>query len=217
MSGPTVSVIVPAYRAAGFIGRAVNSLLAQTRQPDEIVVVDDGSPDDTARALKPFGDRVRLIRQANGGAASARNRGIDETTGELIACLDADDYWEPHKLLHQLDILARHPQVGLTSSRFFNEEPGQARVPAHIADVGLFERVLTPRGPETLRVARRVWTSAVLFRRSALGGLRFDTTLRTAEDLDLWTRLVLATSVYLTACASTRRCAPPRTSTCGRA
>src|SRR5262249_40387408 len=161
-----VSVIIPAYRAAGVIGRAVASALGQTRPPDEILVVDDGSPDDVTAALTPFGDHVRLVRQPNGGASSARNRGLDETGGEPIAFLDADDYWEPDKLRRQLDVLALRPEVGLTCSRFYDQVPGQARTPARGGDRELFERVLEPRGPETLLVAKRVWTSAVLFRRS---------------------------------------------------
>jgi cellulose synthase/poly-beta-1,6-N-acetylglucosamine synthase-like glycosyltransferase len=197
MSSPTVSVIIPAYRAAGVIGRAVDSLLAQTRPPDEILIIDDGSPDDVAAALEPYGQRVRLLRQPNGGASSARNRGLDEATGEWIAFLDADDYWEPCKLERQLSLLQAHPEVGLVAGRFFAQTPGQAKRDALPHWRHLFERVLTPRGPDALEVARRVWTSIVLFRRSLLGNHRFDTTLRTAEDVDLWVRLVRTTSVYM--------------------
>jgi glycosyltransferase involved in cell wall biosynthesis len=197
MSDPTVSVIIPAYRAAGVIGRALDSVFTQTRPPHEVLVVDDGSPDDVAAALAPYGQRVRLIRQPNGGASSARNRGLDEARGDLIAFLDADDYWEPHKLRRQLDLLTEHPELGLTAGRFFDQYPGRTERTAQPFDLKLFDRVLTPRGPDVLFVARRVWTSNVLFRRSLLGGQRFDTTLRTAEDIDLWVRLVRTTSVYL--------------------
>src|SRR5262245_13313488 len=117
----SVSVVIPAYRASGTIGRAVVSLLHQTRTPDEILVVDDGSPDDLAAALAPYCDRVTLVRKENGGAASARNLGIDRSRGDLIAFLDADDYWEPTKLERQLSIFRRHPEVGLVASRFYVE------------------------------------------------------------------------------------------------
>src|SRR5579863_7730993 len=119
MSGPTVSVVIPAYKAAHTIGRALDSLLAQTRPADEILIIDDGSPDDIAGAVAPYGDRVTLLRKPNSGAASARNAGLDRVRGEWVAFLDADDYWEPHKLERQLDVLRWHPEVGVIAGRFF--------------------------------------------------------------------------------------------------
>lgn len=197
MSEATVTVIIPAYRAAQTIGRAIDSLLSQTRPPQEILVIDDGSPEDLASALTAYGERVRLHRQPNGGAASARNRGIELATGELIAFLDADDYWEPHKLEHQLALLARHPEVGLVASHSYQEPPGQPRYTYSVLPSRYHDRVLSGRGAETVEVARRIWTSTVVVRRSVLGELRFDTSLVTAEDVDLWIRLVLTAPVYL--------------------
>ncbi len=196
---PTVSVIIPAYRAARTVGRAVDSLLSQTRTPDEILVIDDGSPDDLAAALTPYGERVRLVRQANGGAASARNRGIDLATGEWIAFLDADDYWERGKLERQLAVLQSHPKVGLVAAHYYLEPPGKPRYPNSLPPPQHLDRVLTVQGPETLAVARKIWTSTVLVRRTVLGDRRFDTTLATAEDVDLWVRLVLIAPVYFLA------------------
>lgn len=197
MSEPTVSVIIPAYRAAQTIGRAIDSLLTQTRPPQEILVIDDGSPDDLASTLAAYGERVRLHRQANGGAASARNRGIELATGELIAFLDADDYWEPFKLERQLAILERHPEVGLIAAHSFQELPGEPRYTYPVSPSGYYDRVLSVGGAETVEVARRIWTSTVVVRRSVLAEQRFDTSLATAEDVDLWIRLVLAAPVYL--------------------
>src|SRR5437868_7863345 len=104
VSGLSVSVVIPAYKAARTINRAVESVLGQTRRPAEVLVVDDGSPDgaDLAAALGRYGDRVALFRKPNGGAASARNHGIDRAGGSVIGFLDADDYWEPDKLERQL-------------------------------------------------------------------------------------------------------------------
>ncbi len=192
-----VSVIIPAYRAAHIIGRAIDSLLSQTRPPEEILVIDDGSPDDVSAALASYGERVRLHRQPNGGAASARNRGIDLVGGELIAFLDADDYWEPYKLERQLAILERHPEIGLIAGHFYLEPPGQPRYPNSLPPPWCRDCVLSVRGAETLTVARQIWTSNVLIRRAVLGEQRFDTSLTTAEDVDLWIRLVLAAPVYL--------------------
>jgi glycosyltransferase involved in cell wall biosynthesis len=188
---------MPAYRAARTIGRAIDSLLAQTQQPDEILVIDDGSPDDLPAALAAYGKRVRLHRQPNGGAASARNRGIELATGDLIAFLDADDYWEPHKLERQLTILERHPEVGLVAANFYQQPIGSPRYPLRLPPEAHRDRVLRPRGAEALAVARRIWTSTVLIRREALGDHRFDVTLPTAEDVDLWLRLALNVPVYL--------------------
>jgi glycosyltransferase involved in cell wall biosynthesis len=196
---PTVSVVIPAYRAARTIGRAVESLLAQTRPPAEILVIDDGSPDDLAAALTSYTGRVRLVRQANGGAASARNRGLDLASGELIAFIDADDYWERDKLERQLAILECHPEVGLVAGHFYLQPPGGTRYPNILPPSHYLDRVLRVQGAETLAVARKIWTSTVLVRRSVLGDQRFDTTLVTAEDVDLWIRLVLAAPVYFLA------------------
>jgi glycosyltransferase involved in cell wall biosynthesis len=197
MSAPTVSVIVPAYRAAHTIGRALDSVLAQTVPPKEIAIVDDGSPDDLAAVLKPYGDRVRLIHKTNGGAASARNLGIQESTGELIAFLDADDYWEPRKLEIQLEILRKHPEVGLTSSRWYLEDPDRPRYVPVPLDPHLFDKVQRATGAAALAISHRIWTSTVLVRRSVLGSYRFDEHLKTAEDVELWIRLVLAAPSYL--------------------
>jgi glycosyltransferase involved in cell wall biosynthesis len=197
MSGPAVSVVVPAYQAASTIGRAIDSLLKQSRTPDEILVIDDGSHDDLAAALQPYGDRVQLFRQENGGAARARNRGIELATGELIAFLDADDYWEPDKLERQLAVLKRHSEVGLTAARYYVEPPGKARYANGEPSPRHFDRVLRVQGAECLTLARKMWTSTIVVRRPVLGEQRFDTTLATAEDVDLWIRLVLRTPVYL--------------------
>lgn len=194
---PVVSVIMPAYRAARTIGRAIDSLLAQTRRPDEILVIDDGSPDDLSAALAAYGERVRLHRQGNGGAASARNRGIDLATGTLLAFLDADDYWEHQKLERQLAVLERHPDVGLIAANFYQQPLGQLRYPLRLPPVVHRDRVLRASGAEAMAVARRIWTSTVLVRRETLGDLRFDATLPTAEDVDLWLRLALTVPVYL--------------------
>ena len=198
MTAPLVSVIIPAYRAAHIVGRAVSSVLAQTVAAHEILVVDDGSPDDVGAALAPYGGRARLLRKANGGAAGARNFGLDHCTGGLIAFLDADDYWEPVRLERQLAVLAGRPQIGLIAGRFYSQAPGRERAVNRVGDPALFDRVWDgPPGPTAFEIARRVWTSTVLVRRDALGGRRFDEGLSTAEDMDLWLRLVTSTPTYL--------------------
>jgi glycosyltransferase involved in cell wall biosynthesis len=190
----TVSVIIPYYRASQTIARAVESALGQTVRPYEILVVDDGSPDDARMATKEFGSSVTLIRKPNGGAASARNLGIEQAQGEWIAFLDADDYWEPAKLERQL---ASSEGVGLVGSRWYTEDPGKPRCMPKIEDPEFFGRMFKARGSEAFRVAMNLFTSVMLVRRNALGDQRFDSGLETAEDRDLWIRLVASTDVYL--------------------
>jgi glycosyltransferase involved in cell wall biosynthesis len=198
MNRLSVSVIIPAYRAAKTIGRALDSLLAQTRPADEILVVDDGSPGDFAAAVAGYREPVRLLRKPNGGAASARNYGIEKAGGNVIAFLDADDYWEPTKLERQLAVLRQHPQVGLVAGRFFEQPPGQPRTgPSPFTPAALCDRVHTCSGPEAFAVAMRMWTCTVLVRREVLGEHRFVSGLEPAEDRDLWVRLILSAPVYL--------------------
>ncbi|HKA06178.1 MAG TPA: glycosyltransferase family A protein, partial [Gemmataceae bacterium] len=146
MPSSSVSVIIPAYRAEAFIARALDSVFGQTIQPSEVLVIDDGSPDDLSQAVRPFGDRVTLVRKPNGGAASARNLGLDRARGDFIAFLDADDTWVPHKLEHQLGLFAANPELGLVCGRWFTQSPGQAAVPpVPAADVD-YDRVLAAVG-----------------------------------------------------------------------
>src|SRR5262245_24266804 len=199
MSTLSVSVIIPAYKAARTINRAVESVVSQTREPAEVLVVDDGSPDgaELAAALSRYGDRVTLFRKPNGGAASARNHGIEHASGSVIGFLDADDYWEQHKLERQLDLLDRHPEVGLTANRWYIEQPGQPRTPPVESLDGIYDRAWKPVGPDVFRVACRILTSTVLVRRNLLSGHRFVSGLEPAEDRDLWCRLVAETGVYI--------------------
>jgi glycosyltransferase involved in cell wall biosynthesis len=194
MHRETVSVIIPYYRASRTIARAVESALGQTVRPQEILIVDDGSPEDAAAATKQFGSSVTLIRKANGGAASARNKGIEHAQGEWIAFLDADDYWEPTKLERQL---AFSEGVGLVGGLWFTETPDKPRCVAPVADLRFFGRAFKPRDAEAFHVAMNFWTSVLLVRREALGDQRFVSGLEPAEDRDLWIRLAASTNVYL--------------------
>ncbi len=114
----TVSVVIPAYNAGKSLGRAIDSVLAQTHHPDEIIVVDDGSTDNTADVAHGYGDKVRFIRQENAGASVARNTGIEAAASEWIAFLDADDEWLPRKLKLQTEHLQRNPDLVWTTGNF---------------------------------------------------------------------------------------------------
>lgn len=120
------SVVIPTYNYGRFIGEALRSVFAQTLSPVEVIVVDDGSTDETAEAVAEFGERVRYIRQENAGVCAARNRGVAESSGDLIAFLDADDIWEPTKLEKQAAKFA-DPEVGLVhcGMREFDSDTGE--------------------------------------------------------------------------------------------
>lgn len=113
MNRPLVSVILPVYNGARFIAEAIKSVCTQNYEPMEIIVVDDGSTDDTSNIVRSFKD-ICYIYQLNQGVAGARNTGIHNSKGELIAFLDADDYWASNKLNVQVDCMLKHPHIGYT-------------------------------------------------------------------------------------------------------
>jgi glycosyltransferase involved in cell wall biosynthesis len=109
-----VSVIIPTYNSVRYVTEAIDSVLTQTYRDFEILVVDDGSKDETSEVLtKRYGDSIRYLYKENGGVSSARNYGIERAEGKYIAFLDADDIWLPEKLEKQVDLLEKHPEVGL--------------------------------------------------------------------------------------------------------
>lgn len=110
MTNPTISCVIPVFNGERYLKAAIDSVLAQTRPPDEVIVVDDGSTDGSAGIASVFGERVRCIpRRENKGPASARNFGVARSTGELVSFLDQDDLWHPEKLERQLSCFVRHP------------------------------------------------------------------------------------------------------------
>lgn len=108
-----VSVIIPVYNGEQFLAEAVNCALSQTIAPLEVIVVDDGSTDGSAQIAKSFGARVRYIHKTNAGPASARNMGLKESLGNIIAFLDADDLWPVDKLQIQVECLENNPSVDI--------------------------------------------------------------------------------------------------------
>src|SRR6266542_3165879 len=112
-SQPLVSVIVTTYNQAAYIGETLASVFAQTHEPAEVIVVDDGSTDDTAQQVNRFKGRVHYIYQENQGVAGSRNTGIRAARGELLAFLDGDDVWEREKLAEQVAAVAQYPDSGI--------------------------------------------------------------------------------------------------------
>jgi glycosyltransferase involved in cell wall biosynthesis len=113
MQTSDISVIIPCYNTERYLADAIESILAQEIQPLEILVIDDGSTDESTAVARRFSDRIRFYQQPNNGAPAARNRGIELSTGSLLAFLDADDLWTPCKLGIQLKTLAEHPELDL--------------------------------------------------------------------------------------------------------
>lgn len=180
--------MIPAYNNARFLPAALDSVLAQTIRDLEIVVVDDGSTDDTGRVLDAYLGRVRVIRQGNAGPAAARNRGAREARGRWIAFLDADDAWDQHRLERMLGHLDGHPDVEVVATA--------ARV---MDDRGTPTGQVLPRQSSRGRLTTldfltgdkgTINGSGILIARErflAAGG--FAPAFRTAEDCELWLRL----------------------------
>jgi glycosyltransferase involved in cell wall biosynthesis len=178
-SGQRVSVIIPTYNGAEWIAQAVESVLSQTRAASEVIVVDDGSTDDTRERLEPFMGRIRYERQENQGVAAARNRGLTLATSELIAFLDADDAWHPRKL--ELQVAAMGSGVGVLGTRTF-AWPAMALPESKAGGV-------TKIGRERLAVKNYLTTSSVLMRAEVARAVgEFDRTLHGPEDHDYWLR-----------------------------
>jgi glycosyltransferase involved in cell wall biosynthesis len=194
----TVSAVIPTYNRSALLVEAVESALAQRRPPDEILVIDDGSQDDTAARMATYGDRVRYVRQANAGPSAARNHGFRLARGEFLALLDSDDLWTPDRLERQLEVLQRHPETDVVFGREVLFSAGQADRDWNLHDPEVRRALRETNGPLagalSLLVRENVVpTSTALFRRTLLerAGL-IDESLRQAEDWDLWLRFALA-------------------------
>ena len=120
MISQLISVIIPAYNHAKYLSEAIQSVLNQTYQNFEILIVDDGSTDNTRQVVQNYTDqRIKYIYQENRGLAASRNAGLRVTQGEYVAFLDADDIFLPHKLEVQLDWFEAHPSCGMVFSGFY--------------------------------------------------------------------------------------------------
>jgi glycosyltransferase involved in cell wall biosynthesis len=184
---PRVSVIIPVYNCDRYIGQAIESVLGQTYTDYELLVIDDGSTDSTPEQVNYWSDRLRYIRQENQGVAVARNHGLQLAQGELIAFLDADDWFLPDKLAAQVAMFDQQPQLGIVHS-------GWQRVSAagdRLLDVKPWQTI-----PELTLESWLHWKpvlpSAMMFRRKwLLKTDGFDPRFPPAEDTDLVLRLSL--------------------------
>jgi glycosyltransferase involved in cell wall biosynthesis len=185
MTPPLVSIIIPTYNYGHLVGQAVESALAQTYSQIEVIVVDDGSTDNTAEQLRPYGSRIRVISQANQGLSAARNTGIREARGEWVALLDSDDAFHPRKIERQLQAITAHPELALIGTSIFSTEPPDwATLKMDVPPTVEFFQL------EELVTRTCFAPSSALLRKDVLQKIDlFDTELRSVEDRDMWIRV----------------------------
>lgn len=179
-----VSVVIPTFNRAHLLRRALDSVLGQTHPPHELIVVDDGSTDETASLIRHRYPNVSYLYQSNSGVSSARNRGIKEATGRWIALLDSDDEWLAHKLARQLEALQEVPGMKLCHTDEIWIRNGVRVNPKkkHAKSGGwIFQRCLPLCcvSPSSVLIHRGVFDAVGLF----------DETLPVCEDYDLWLRV----------------------------
>ena len=182
-----VSVIIPTYNCARFLGQAIDSALSQTHAPAEVIVIDDGSTDDTSELLSGYGDRIKAVRQQNRGVSAARNVGAALASGALLAFLDSDDVWLPKKLERQVARFQGEPDLGLVHCGVdeIDKEGRRLRrvqdgLEGWVADdMLMFRRSVILGGGSGAMIPR------ALFKQS--GG--FDVAMSTSADWDLYYRI----------------------------
>ena len=195
-----ISAVIPTYNNAAYIAEAVESILAQTHPVDEIIVVDDGSSDNTEaliEAITKKTGKLAYIKQANQGPSSARNTGIEAASGDWIAFLDADDLWTVDKIAQQIAALDSEPSLKLIAADMSEmDQGGKTIVASVLAKHQLLEQFKTlagsavPRAMAALLTKNFIPTGTVLVERACLiaaGG--FNTDIRFGEDLELWAKI----------------------------
>ena len=184
---PKVSVIICAYNTALYITETLDSVLAQTYQDFEIILINDGSPDNLEEVLQPYYDKIIYFKQPNGGLSSARNTAIQKAHGKYVTLLDSDDVWLPNYLETMVSLMETNPSVDLyyPNALLFGE---------HHLSGKIFQDIYPSTRPVTIEGMLKHECcpfGAVIFKRDILAtvGL-FDESLRSAEDLDLWLRML---------------------------
>ena len=184
---PSFSVLIPTYQAERYVVAAVESALAQTRPPHEVIVCDDGSTDGTARVLEPYRDRIAYLRKENGGEGSAKNAAARAASGDFVVLLDADDTYLPERLEALGQLAAARPDLDLVTTDAFVEVDGEAvrRVYASASrfDVG-DQRKAILRG-------NFIHGHCAIRRDTYLAAGGFDESIRFTADWDCWIRLIL--------------------------
>ncbi len=192
MSTPTVSAVLTVYNGERYLTQALDAMLSQTRPPDEVVVVNDGSTDGTARVLEGYGSAIRVVHQPNAGHPAGFNRGFREAHGEYLARCDADDIWSPHKLECQIAAIETHPQIDIcfAAAETFGrtEQPFASHPGSGILAPEDFARRLYRRN--------MVCSSSTVIRRATFERLGPFCEPLITEDYEYWMRALKAGAVF---------------------
>lgn len=191
---PEVSVVIPTYNSAHFLGEALQSVFDQTFKDYELIVVDDGSTDETKQIVAEYGDKIKYIFQENSGPASAKNNGIRNSVGKYIAFLDADDLWLPTKLEKQVKTFQQSPELAMifTEHSVFNDRG------IYLALIGKRKRLIKGDIARNIFLHNGVATPTVIVRKEIFNKIGlFEEDLYMAEDDNMWVRIAANFDVEL--------------------
>ncbi|GAB3099998.1 glycosyltransferase [Aestuariicella hydrocarbonica] len=195
---PLVSIIVPVFNGERHIGQCLTSLVGQRYPNKEIIVVDDGSTDNSAAIVRSFGDRVQYLLQDNAGSAVARNTGLDHAHGDYIAFNDGDDLWAPNRLHQQVHFMETHPEYGVATGRFAHVDESFSFSDAQAVNEEVQPSVVSSRSGwvyHTLFETSWYHIIAALVRKEVLQQVRFNPSYRRGQDYDFWLQLAATTRI----------------------
>jgi glycosyltransferase involved in cell wall biosynthesis len=184
------SVVIPAFNVRQYIAKAIESALDQTYPSVEVIVVNDGSTDDTDAAIRPFIDRIIYVTQDNRGLAAARNRGLEKAKGEYIALLDGDDIWLPNRLEKMVDYLQANREVGFITSDAYLMYGNQPSTDTYYSKLSRRQHFHTEGQDRWILLCDFVFIMTVIRRELFSQHGIFDETLSACADWDLWIRFI---------------------------
>ncbi len=190
-SSPLVSIIIPTYNYGRYLGKALESCFKQTYSPLEVIVVDDGSTDDTKEIVRGYGSRIVFIRQENSGVSAARNKGLEVAKGELITFLDADDYMPEDAIQTRVEALTAHPEAGAVATESYSKKGESLTYDPTFKEDRLSDRFYE----DLLRGRFPLTTSTVMIRKGIAKRFRFPVGLSNGEDTVYFTKVFFVTTV----------------------